>query len=95
MDDSLILKDEVYRLVGAAMETYNELGHGYQEGVYQEAYERELVSRGIPFSAQKPLVIYYKGEPLQKSYVADLVAFDAVIVELKALERLTGREEAQ
>ncbi len=45
----LILKDEVYAIVGAAMDVYNELGSGFLEQVYQEAFEIELTLRGIPF----------------------------------------------
>lgn len=45
----LLFKDEVYAVVGAAMETYNELGNGFLEAVYQEAFESELRDRGIPF----------------------------------------------
>jgi GxxExxY protein len=71
------------------------LGRGFLEPVYQEALEIELRRRGIPFEAQKQLAIYYKGQPLEKKYVADLVCFGQVIAELKGCEGLTGREEAQ
>ncbi len=91
----LLYKDEVFKIVGAAMEVYNDLGSGFLEGVYQEALEIELLRQGIPFESQRLLSIRYKGQPLQKSYVADFVVFEKVIVELKALERLSGTEEAQ
>lgn len=91
----ILLKDEVYSIVGAAMEVHNELGSGFLEAVYQEAMEVELADRGVPFEAQKSLVIRYKGEPLEKEYVADLVCCGQIIVELKAVRRLSGTEEAQ
>ena len=91
----LVLKDEVYQIVGAALEVYWQLGRGFLEPVYQEALEIELGRRGLPFEAQKELAIYYKGQPLKKKYVADVVCFGQIIVELKACEGLTGREEAQ
>ena len=50
----LILKDEVYQIVGAAMEVYWQLGRGFLEPVYQEAFEMELRRRGIPFESQCP-----------------------------------------
>ena len=56
----LIFKEEVYRIVGAAMEVYNELGCGFLESVYQEAMEIELCARQIPFERQIPLRIKYK-----------------------------------
>ncbi len=91
----LVLKDEVYAIVGAAIEVHRELGTGFLEPVYQEALEIELQSRKIPFESQKRLVIHYKDHQLQKDYAADLVCYGQIIVELKALERLSGKEEAQ
>lgn len=91
----LLLKDEVFAIVGAAIEVHRELGSGFLEAVYQEALEIELREREIPFEAQKALRIQYKGCTLDKQYFADLVCFSQVIVELKALDRLSGTEEAQ
>lgn len=65
------------------------------EAVYQEAFEIELQAKGIPFEAQKQLTIAYKGKQLAKGYLADLVCYGQIIVELKALDRLSGKEEAQ
>jgi len=91
----LLCKEEVYAVVGAAMEVYNTLGPGFLEAVYQEAMEIELEERGIPFEPQKELRIIYKGRRLKKSYVADFVVYGKVIVEIKALDRLTTHDEAQ
>ncbi len=91
----LVLKEEAYQIVGAAMEVYWQLGRGFLEPVYQEALEIELGRRGIPFEPQKRLAIYYKGQPLEKKYVADIVCFGQIIAELKACDGLTGTEEAQ
>jgi GxxExxY protein len=91
----LILKDEVYAVMGAAMEVYKVLGNGFLEQVYQEALEIELAERGIAFDPQKPLRVQYKGQILKKEYVADFVCFGQIIVELKALDKLTTKEESQ
>lgn len=91
----LLLKDEVYKLVGAAMAVYNELGPGFLEAVYQEAYEIELADGDIPFVAQHELLIQYKGRLLRKTYRADVVGYEQVIVELKAISQLTEYDEAQ
>ena len=93
--DELVFREEVYAVVGAAIEVHRELGVRFLEAVYQEAMERELALRGIAFEAQRELVIHYKGQPLGKSYVCDILCFGNVLVELKAMDRLTGREEAQ
>jgi len=91
----LLYKDEVYALVGAAMEVHNTLGHGFLEAVYQEALEIEYKARGLPVVAQQPFLIDYKGRILKKTYIADFVAYDKIIVEIKALSHLTSLEEAQ
>lgn len=91
----VLFKDECYKLVGAAIEVHRELGNGFLEPVYQEAFERELSEQGVPFAAQPSLRIYYKGQPLLKEYFADLIAYGTIILELKVLPKLTSREEAQ
>jgi GxxExxY protein len=91
----LILKDEVFAVVGTAMEVYNELGSGFLEAVYQEAMEIELLNRHIPFESQKKLQIQYKDKKLNKKYVADLICYNSVLIELKAVEKLSGKEESQ
>ncbi|MCK4342117.1 MAG: GxxExxY protein [Phycisphaerae bacterium] len=77
------------------MEVHRQLGSGFLEAVYQEALEWELSLRGIPYRREVDLLIRYKGKELRTYYRADFVCYDAVIVELKALGELTGRERAQ
>ena len=91
----LLYKDEVYAIVGAAMDVYNDLGPGFLENVYQEAMEIELESRKIPSQSPQEIHIRYKGRPLRKFYIADLVCYDQIIVELKAIDKLTLRDEGQ
>jgi len=91
----LIYKDEVFAIVGAAMEVHRVLGPGFLEAVYQEAMEIEIASRKIPFVSQQVLRIQYKQHTLKKEYIADMVCFEKIIVEFKALDQLTGREESQ
>ena len=77
------------------MAVHQELGHGFLEAVYQEAFARELTARAIPFQREVALSIAYRGEPLQTTYRADFLCYSAVLVELKALQGLSGLEEAQ
>ena len=91
----LLYKDEVYAIIGAAIEVHRVLGSGFLEAVYQEALEIELSSRQVPFDTQTPLNIMYKSHRLQKGYIADLYCYEKIIVELKALNQLSGKEEAQ
>ncbi len=77
------------------MDVYNHLGTGFLEPVYQEAMEIELTARNIPNNPQQDVQIMYKGKPLRKTYTPDLTCYGKIIVEIKAIERLTSREEAQ
>lgn len=91
----IIRKEDSYKIVGAAMEVFNQLGHGFLEAVYQEALEREFKSRGIPYEREKDLTIYYKGEPLEQTYKADFICYEDIIVELKAVTILQDSHRSQ
>ena len=86
---------QTYAIIGAAMEVHSQLGHGFLEAVYQEAMERECAARGIPFRAGVKLPAVYKGQRLKATYRADLICYGKVIVEMKALARLTNLEQGQ
>jgi GxxExxY protein len=66
----LLYREEVYAVIGAAIDVHKELGSGFLEAVYQEAFEIELAAREIPFIAQHELRIAYKGRLLKKPYFA-------------------------
>ena len=77
------------------MEVHKQLGHGFLEAVYQEALAVEFRQRDVPFDSQAKLTVMYKGAPLPCEYRADFCCYGQVLVELKALTRLTTNEEAQ
>jgi len=77
------------------MEVHRQLGCGFLEEVYQEAFEIELAVREIPFRAQVKLPVTYKGRLLKAFYKPDVIGYDAVIVELKAISQLSTVEDAQ
>ena len=91
----LILEDETYAIIGAAMDVYYSLGDGFLEPVYQEALGYEFKLRGIPFEAQKKLPIYNKDHELSKGYYADFLCFEQVIVEIKAIGALSPVDWSQ
>jgi GxxExxY protein len=91
----LIFKDQVYRIIGSAMNVSNELGCGFLEAVYQEAMEIEFTGNNIPYEPQKKIKIDYKGRTLDKEYIADFLCFNDIIVEIKTINRITKIEEAQ
>ena len=92
---NLLYKDEAYQIIGACMEVHRELGCGFLEAVYQEALEWEFKQQGIPYLREEPLPIYYKGNLLNKQYVADFISYDSIIVELKALSEFSTQHDAQ
>ena len=95
MDNAMIYPDECYAIRGAVYEVYRELGNGFKEEVYQQCLEIEFASRGIPFNAKKELRIFYKGEPIEKTYIPDFYCYGKIIVEIKAVDALTKEHRAQ
>ena len=86
---------ETFAIIGAAMEVHRELGRGFLELVYQTALALEFQERGIPFKAEVALPIRYKGKLLTCAYCADFVCFENIVLETKAIERLTSADHAQ
>jgi GxxExxY protein len=86
---------QTYAIIYAAMEVHRILGSRFLEPVYQSALECELGTRAIPFVREVDLPVYYKGARLSPRYRTDFICFGRVLVELKAIERLTPREESQ
>lgn len=86
---------DTFAIIGAAMEVHRVLGCGFLEAVYQAALAEELGRRVIGFREQVTLPVTYKGRLLRAAYCADFVTETEIIVEIKALDELTGRERAQ
>ncbi len=77
------------------MEVHRELGRGFLELVYQTALTLEFQDRRIPFKGEVALPVRYKGKLLTCGYRADFVCFEDVLVEIKAIARLTTADDAQ
>lgn len=91
----LIYREEVYEIVGACFEVYNEIGSGFLEEVYQQALGYELHLRSIPYVAKPKLEIRYKGILISKTYEPDFVVYEKMILELKAVSALAAEHRAQ
>ena len=95
IQDNLIYKNEVYKIIGACMEVHNNLGTGFLEPIYQEALEHEFEWRCITFEREKELKVRYKSIVLNKRYIADFVCYDNIILELKATKEFNDAYYAQ
>jgi GxxExxY protein len=86
---------ETYAVIGAAMKVHSTLGSGFLENVYQEALEIEFQKRAIPYEREKELPIFYQNQKLKTVYRVDFFCYGNLIVETKALSRISPIEEAQ
>lgn len=92
--NDLILKDEVYRIVGAAFAVLKELGHGLHEKPYENALVVEFGLAGISCEQQRRFPVIYKTVEVSE-YVPDLIAFGSVIVDTKVIDHITDHERGQ
>jgi GxxExxY protein len=91
----LVFDQETYAIRGAVFEVYREMGCGFLEVVYQECLEKELRKQNIPFVSQRELTLSYKGEVLVQTFKPDLICFEQIIVELKAVKEIAPEHKAQ
>jgi GxxExxY protein len=89
------MNDKTYKILGACFTVANTLGHGFLENVYQEALAIEFAEQEIPFVKEQAIDIFYKEKKLCCKYFADFICYDSIIVELKALNIIGGKERAQ
>ncbi|MGD0206050.1 MAG: GxxExxY protein [Verrucomicrobiota bacterium] len=90
----LLFKEEVFQIVGSAIEILNEVGHGFHEKPYENALVVEFGVRKIPCQQQKSFTMLYKGCKVGE-FIPDLIAFNAVIVDVKTIDRITDVERGQ
>lgn len=90
----LLLKDEVHRVVGCAMEVLNVLGHGLLEKPYENALVVEFELKGIPCQQQRRFEIKYKSVKVGE-YIPDLICFSQIVVDTKTIDRITDHELGQ
>ena len=93
-DSKLILKDEVYQLVGCAMEVLNGIGHGLHEKIYENALIVEFKLRGIAFDQQRRFDVLYKTVKIGE-FIPDLITHAAVVVDTKVIDRINDHERGQ
>ena len=91
----LIYKDECFRIIGACFEVYNDKGCGFLESVYQECLEIEHEYQQIPFVPRQELRLFYRGKELKQKFIPDFICYGKIILEIKAVSKLTDEHRAQ
>jgi GxxExxY protein len=82
-------------IIGAAIEVHSTLGPGLLESAYEVCLTFELMQRSLKVERQKPLPVVYREVKLDCGYRLDLLVEEAVIVEVKAVEKLAPIHQAQ
>jgi GxxExxY protein len=89
--EKLLVKDEVFQVVGCAIEILNTIGHGLVEKPYENALVIEFLLRKIPFRQQPSYDVLYKGHKIGL-FVPDLIVFDALVADTKVIDKITDHE---
>ncbi|HLR77303.1 MAG TPA: GxxExxY protein [Balneolaceae bacterium] len=82
------------KIIKGYYEVYNELGTGFLESVYENAFKYVLKQHNLNVTQQKPIKVYFR-EKIVGNFTADLMVEDKVIIELKAVNKLVNRHKAQ
>ena len=83
------------QIIGAAIEVHKTIGPGLLESAYETCLCHELDIRKLRFEKQKPLSVCYKDVSLDAGYRWDVVVENAIILELKACEKVEQIHKAQ
>jgi GxxExxY protein len=89
------LNELTERIIGAAIAVHRALGPGMLESAYEACLAYELLDNGVDIERQKPLPVVYRGQRLDCGYRLDLLVQDAVVVEVKSMERFERVHSAQ
>ncbi len=92
--NKLLLKEEVYQIVGCALEVLNGVGNGLHEKIYENGLAVEFKLRGIPYEQQRRFPVIHKEVQLGE-FVPDLIALGSIIVDTKTIDRITDVERGK
>ena len=94
LDPELLHADVTGDIIAAFYAVYDELGYGFLESVYCAAFAVELERRGLDFSRESPIDVYYKGVRVGH-FRTDFRIAEVVLVEIKASKSLTDADSKQ
>ena len=92
---ALVYPLESQELIGLAMQLHRELGCGFKEKVYQDAFEVLLKEKNIPYEREKHIQLIFHGVTLEHDFYYDCFCYGKIGVELKAMSEIIGEHESQ
>lgn len=92
---NFLYEEDTYKIIGALMEVHKNLGKGFSEIVYKDAFEYELKRKGIFFEREKEYLVHYKDIILNHKFYADFVVLDKIILEIKSTDSLHEKHISQ
>ncbi len=82
-------------VIGAAIEVHKALGPGLLESAYHRCLLKELYLRGLRVESEAPVSLIYKGDVITEAYRVDLLVENKLVVELKAVDKVTNVHKSQ
>jgi GxxExxY protein len=92
---ALIFPEESKILLGLAIQLHNEMGCGFREKVYQDAFEVLLKENRIPYEREKHIELVFHGVKLEHDFYYDFLIDNKIGVEMKAVSEIVGEFESQ
>ncbi|MFQ5786475.1 MAG: GxxExxY protein [Thermodesulfobacteriota bacterium] len=93
-EEKIIYKKLSFKIIGLAMEVHSKLGYGFMEKVYENALMLLFKREGIDSKQQVPIKAYFEGE-IVGDYIADILVYEKIILEIKALDEIIDIHRAQ
>jgi len=90
-----LYEEDTYKIIGALIEVHKNLGKGFSEIVYKDAFEHELNRNEIPFEREKEYLVHYKDIILNHKFYADFVVLDKIILEIKSTDSIHEKHISQ
>lgn len=94
MKEQILLKEEVFKVVGCAFEVMKHVGHGFNEKTYENALTYEMELQKIPYDQQKSFDVIYKGKKVSE-FIPDIIVYDSIIIELKVIDKISDEQRGQ
>lgn len=90
-----LYEEETYKIIEALIEVHKNLGKGFSEIVYKDAFEYELNKINFQFEREKGYLVHYKDVILNHKFYADFVVLDKIIIEIKSTDSLHDKHISQ